>query len=723
MQSISSQPLARRTILLAVMMVLPALAWAEVNGESKSNQDEVSNQVADTLPEVNVKAVVTKSSLPSEQTKSYTVKETTSATRLESSIKETPQSISVITRQQLDDFRVLTVNDALSLATGIMVERVETDRNYYSARGFDITNFQVDGIGTPMTFGLTYGDLDLAIYDRLEVLRGANGLLTGNGNPSATINFIRKRPTEAFQTKVDVTLGSWDNKRLDADISGALNADGSVRGRLVVAHQNTNSYLDRYSRERNVAYGIIEANITDNTSLAIGHTYHQNDSTGNNWGSLPLLYADGSKRQYRRSDSTAPNWSYWNVDTNISFAELTHQFKDDWKLKAQLMRKETNSDSRLNYIFGNEDRATGLGLFTWPGMYRTVAEDHTADIYASGPFELAGRKHELVVGATWNKSDVVEKGRAGAGVALSSFESAGSLPLPAFGASTRDADFSIRTTNVYAAAKLNPTEALNITAGGSLLSYKLAGISYGVPQDADDRNKFAPYIGAVYDLNQTHSAYASYTTIYRPQIEVGSDLTPLDPLKGKNYEVGIKSEWFNGKLNSSFALFRTEQENVPLPVGIVGIRVINDGIQATSKGYEFDMSGEVTHHLSVNAGYTRLMSLRDDQNQTINPHIPRHLAHIATVYKVPSVENLRVGASLNWQSDIHAILGGFRYEQGSYATLNLMANYQIDDHWSAAVNLYNVTNEKYLASLKWANFGQGYYAAPINGLATLTWRY
>jgi outer membrane receptor for ferric coprogen and ferric-rhodotorulic acid len=81
-----------------------------------------------------------------------------------------------------------------------------------------------------------------------------------------------------------------------------------------------------------------------------------------------------------------------------------------------------------------------------------------------------------------------------------------------------------------------------------------------------------------------------------------------------------------------------------------------------------------------------------------------------------------VGASLNWQSDIHANIGTVRYEQDSYATLNLMANYKIDEHWSAAVNLYNVTNEKYLASMKWANFGQGYYAAPLNGLATLTWR-
>ena len=715
MQSLQLNYLFRqRTLFVALMMALPLISSAE---------EALPASETETLTEVNVTSKAD-ASQASEKTKSYTVKSTGAATRLDTSLKETPQSISVITREQLDDFRVLTINDALSYATGIMAERVETDRNYYSARGFDITNFQVDGIGAPMTYGLTIGDLDLAIYDRLEVLRGANGLLTAAGNPSATINFIRKRPTKDFQARADVSLGSWDNKRLDADVSGAMNADGSVRGRLVAAHQNKNSYLDRYSAERNVAYGVIEADLTDNTSVALGHTYHQNNASGNHWGSLPLLYSDGSKRHYKVSDSTAPDWSYWNSDTNMTFAELTHYFNNDWKVKGQLTRKETDSDSRLHYIFGNEDRATGLGLFSYPGMFHTIAEDHVVDIYAAGPFELAGRKHELVAGTTWSKADVREYARYGAiGTPISSFEAVGDFPLPAFGAATEAADFTTTTTNLYAAVKLNPTDALKVTAGGSLLSYELDGTSYGVEQKAKENNKLTPYIGAVYDLNDTHSLYASYTGIYKPQVEVDVSLKPLAPLEGKNYEVGFKSEWFNKRLNSSFALFRTEQENIALQIGNNFGRAIYDGIEATSKGYELDVSGEVTDRLSVNAGYTRLMSVKGDEGENVNPHIPRHMVHVTTVYKVPFAENLKVGASLNWQNDIHATIGGVRYVQDSYAALNLMANYKIDDHWSTAVNLYNVTDEKYLTSLKWASFGQGYYAAPLNGLATLTWKY
>jgi outer membrane receptor for ferric coprogen and ferric-rhodotorulic acid len=329
------------------------------------------------------------------------------------------------------------------------------------------------------------------------------------------------------------------------------------------------------------------------------------------------------------------------------------------------------------------------------------------------------------VGATLSKATMKEFSRAGStiGAALSSFDAAGDFPMPTFAAEIKDSDYQSTTTNIYTAAKLNPTDALKVTVGGSLLSYELEGIGYGTPQEAKENNKFTPYIGAVYDVNETHSLYASYTGIYRPQVETGTSGQPLAPLKGKNYEAGVKSEWFNNKLNSSFALFRTEQENQAQAIGTSGTRTIYEGIQATSKGYEFDVSGEVTDRLNINAGYTRLMSVKGDLDQNVNPFVPRHLLHLTTVYNVPFIQNLKVGASLNWQSDTHVDIGTVRYVQDSYATLNLMANYQIDDHWNAAVNLYNVTDEKYLSSMRYAFAGQSFYAAPLNGLATLTWKY
>jgi outer membrane receptor for ferric coprogen and ferric-rhodotorulic acid len=722
---------ARRTLSVAVLMAFPLVA---AHAEEAPQVKEAAQQSGDVaLPSVQVKAKAEGEEIASEKTKSYTVKSTSTATKLNTSIRETPQSISVITREQLDDFRILSVNDALSYATGIKVEQFETDRTEYTARGLNITSFQIDGLNSPISFsGTNYGDLDVAVYDRIEVLRGANGLLAGTGNPSATINFMRKRPTKDFQAKIDLSAGSWDNRRLDADVSGALNVDGSVRGRLVGAYQERDSYLDRYSTERNVVYGVIEADLSDSTTVAIGHTYQKNDTSGNNFGSLPLLYTDGTKRNYKVSDSVATDWAYMKVDTNVSFAELTHYFNNEWKVKGQLTHKDSAAEGRYNYIDGNEDRATGLGSYTsYPYIYSFATKDHVADIYANGPFELAGRKHELVVGATWSKSYMKEYSRIGdtiGNVSVVSFDDLGNFSMPTFGPKSKDSDFTSTTTNIYAAAKLNPTDALKVTVGGSLLSYELEGSGYGTPQEAKENNKFTPYVGAVYDLNDTHALYASYTGIYKPQVELGANGKTLAPLKGKNVEVGVKSEWFNKKLNSTFTLFRSEQENQAKALGTVVNQYGNlvtsfEGIQATTKGYEFDVSGEITDNLKINAGYTRLMSIKGDQDQNVNPFVPKHLVHLTTVYQIPQIQNLKVGASLNWQNDTHVDIGTVRYVQDSYATLNLMANYKIDDHWSAAVNLYNVTDEKYLSSMRYAEFGQAFYAAPMSGLATLTWKY
>ena len=710
----------------AILLAFTAMPMAVL---ADTSSQPVAVAEADTLPIVQVSD--DRSSEPSsEETGSYSIGTTTSATRLNTSLRETPQSISVITRAVMDDFRLNSINDVLDFATGIKVERVEPDRSYYTARGSDITNFQIDGIGTPFPLGLVFGDLDTAAYDRIEVLRGANGLLTGTGNPSATINFIRKRPTTEFQLEVDASVGSWDYRRLDLDVSGALNESGNVRGRLVLANQNRGSYLDNYSSERNVAYGIIEADITEQTSVAFGHTYQQNDASGTMWGSLPLLYADGSKRHYSRSDSTAPDWTYWDTINNITFAELAHQFSNDWKIKTQLMRKEISSDSRLSYIFGNEDRATGTGLFVWPGIYRDHTEEYILDAYVSGPFTLGGREHELVFGSSWSKSDSNETEESAdfGVVALASFDAAAEVPLPNFVPSGSFAKLRNKRSNTYLAAKFNVTDDLKLTTGANMLSYKLKGESYGAPQDADAHDKITPYLGAVYNLDETYSLYASYTGIYNPQVLFDTNNQVLAPIEGTNYEAGIKGEFFEKQLNVSLAVFKNEQENVAEQIGVIGIRPIHEGIDVETRGYEFDVSGEITSNLNISGGYTRLMSVKDKDGNNVKPSIPRQMLHLSAVYKVPYIQKLKVGGSVNWQDDIHADInlfgvGTVRYKQGGYAVVNLMANYEINSHWNAALNVYNLTDEKYLASMMWANFGQSYYAAPRNAMATLTWKY
>lgn len=220
-----------------------------------------------------------------EHTGAYTTGAMSTATRLNLSIKETSQSISVITRQQMDDFNLNTLTDALRQTTGVTVQHLDSDRAAYSSRGYSINNFQVDGMLN--TFGRMKSDSDTIIYDRIEVVRGATGLTTGAGDPSATVNMIRKRPTAQWQAKTGVSGASHDNYYSYLDVGGPLAFDGRLRGRTVLAYRDSQSFRDNYALQREVGYGILEADLTDDTVLAVGFDYQNKHVQGTSWGTLP----------------------------------------------------------------------------------------------------------------------------------------------------------------------------------------------------------------------------------------------------------------------------------------------------------------------------------------------------------------------------------------------------------------------------------------------------
>ncbi|MES2102700.1 MAG: TonB-dependent siderophore receptor [Pseudomonadota bacterium] len=672
------------------------------------------------LPEVTITGAAINES--TEKTGAYTTRRSSSATRLDLSLRETPQSVSVITRARMDDFKQDNVNEVLANSTGVTVEKIETDRTYYTARGFDITNFQYDGVGIPFVLGNVYGDLDTAVYDRVDVVRGANGLMSATGNPSATVNFVRKRPTYQWQASAGLTLGSWNTRRVDADVSAPLNSSGTVAGRIVVVRQEGDSYLDRYSPDKAVVYGIVEAYLSDHTLLSVGHTYQKNTARGGMWGALPLYYTDGSPTNYPVSASTSADWSNWTTQTDRSFVELSHQFGNGWQTKSILSYNTDKSDSRLFYVYGTPDRVTGAGLFSYPSLYGSDNKQTLFDMFATGQFSLAGRQHDLSFGVSWSKStldDISHYGR-GIGTPLTSqTDFTGKYPEPAFDASIDGSKYEDRRKTAYVAARFNLADALKLITGVNATRAESNGTAYGLSQQKS-ASKTTPYVGAVADINKSLSAYASYTEIFNPQSETDSKGRTLDPVIGKTYELGAKSELFERKLNLSGAIFKTRQDNAAEQAGYLGTKAYYRGINAESKGVELELAGELSKGWQASAGYTR-MTISSSDGGPAKTYLPRKLLRLSTTYRLPFFAPVKIGANLNWQGDIYRDQGaGIITRQDSYALLGLMARYDISKDISLALNLNNVTNKKYLASLYWA---QGYYGAPRNGSASLSWKY
>ena len=653
------------------------------------------------------------------QPDSYKAAPSSAATKLELSPRQTPQSISTISGAQLQDFKLSSVNDALKYTTGIQVQEVETDRTYYSARGFDITNFQYDGIGVPFVYGNVEGDLDTAIFERVEVIRGANGLMSGTGNPSATINFVRKRPTLAPLARVDLTAGSWDKRRIDVDVAGALTDSGNVRGRMVYANENKNAYLDRYSREKNIFHGVVEVDLADSTLFILGHTLQKSDADSPLWGALPLNFSDGSATDYSRSTSTSADWAYWDVQENRSFAELAHNFANGWQAKAVLTHVEKKADSSLFYVYGSPDRDTGLGLFSYPSEYQDTNKQLIADLYASGPFALGGRQHELVVGGSWSKSELEDISwyDSSTGSALPPLEQwTGNIGKPLNDAGSNGSDFTDRMKSVYSAARWSLSDSLSLITGARVVDVDSDGSNYGESKSTSYNNEVVPYAGLIYDLNQQYSVYASYTEIFDPQTKQDRSGNRLAPVEGVNYEAGIKAELLDDKVNLSLAVFRTEQDNVAAVAGMNAGTTFYKGEQGiTSEGYEVEISGELLQGLQATAGYT-FVDIRDAEDKHAVTYSPKHMLRASTTYRIPGLEQLKVGASMSWQDETRNGIA----EQDAYGLVNLMASYEIDRNWTVSANLNNLTDEKYLTSLYWS---QAYYGAPRNASMTVSWNY
>ncbi|MDX1725433.1 MAG: TonB-dependent siderophore receptor [Pseudomonas sp.] len=659
---------------------------------------------------------------------SYKAAPSSAATRLELTPRQTPQSISTITRAQIDDFQLNSINDVLKFTPGITVEEIETDRTYFTSRGFDITNFQFDGVGIPFSSGNQDGAIDLAPFERIEVLRGANGLMSGSGNPSATVNFVRKRPTLAPRARVDVTAGSWDKRRIQTDVSGALTDEGNLRGRAVYAHENKNSYLDRYSREVNVFYGVLEADLSADTLFSIGYSLDKNNANSPLWGALPLFDSVGKSTDLSRSTSTAADWSWWNNQEERTFTELTHSFANGWQAKGSVTHVKKKSDSELFYVFGTPDALTGEGLFGYPSQYSADFRQWIADASIGGPFSLAGREHELVLGANWYQSEVEEQSLyiPGFSVAVPADEIYnGDFPKPTAWGSSNGGEYEDKQQSFYSAARFSLTDELTFIAGARAIELKTEGFSYGQERKRKD-DSILPYAGLVYDLTEQYSLYASYTEIFNPQKEEGAGLQRLDPIEGENYEVGIKGELLDGKLNVSAAVFKTKQSNVAESIGFdpASGKQLYDGADYLSEGYELEVSGEVLPGLQVMGGYT-YVDIQNADHSHGRPYAPKHMLRASTVYRIAHLPQLKVGANLSWQDDVYRAVtladgSAGRIEQDDYALVGLMAAYDIDRNWSVSANLNNLTDEKYLSSLYWE---QGFYGAPRNASMTVSWNY
>ncbi|MFV7791166.1 TonB-dependent siderophore receptor [Aliarcobacter lanthieri] len=664
---------------------------------------------------------------------SYTVKETSSSTKLDLSLKQTPQSISVITQKQIEDQNLQNINDVLTQAPGVTtIQYGQMGAGYtsYYARGMKITNFQRDGVPTT-SFGDFTGVESSDIYESIQVTRGSTGLTNGSGNPAASINYIRKKPTKEFQGNAKVSYGSWDTYKGTIDISGGLNSNDSIRGRLVASYGEGESQQDRYKQENSLLYGALDFDLSDNTLLTTSLIYQKTNIDNATPHGFPFVTSDNPPQKqtiFGRKDNPAGDYTYSDTEKlNLSIG-IEHYFNDDWKAIANYSYTKAKND-RVYGVAGSGGIWNNTGLMrVTSGRMESTPDTHAIDLYTTGNIKAFNREHKLSFGVNGyqTKSDDPSYGRVFDNVSINGWN--GSIPNRTPIVKNGKTVVDIKEVGAFTALNLELSDPLHLIVGARVTNFERINNKGKTNEQEQKYNaEFTPYLGLVYDINENFATYASYTSIFNP-ISINEDANGnfLDPEKGNTVEFGLNSEFYDGKLNSSIAYFITNQDNLAIidptyPTGYLNPngKTPNTTVDgAEIKGWDLTISGEILPNWNMSGGYAYTQA-KDKDKKPLNTNIPKHSLKIFSTYQY---NKFTFGGGVNWQSEIYdSTATGISKDlskQKAYAIVNAMAKYEVKKDFSVSLNANNLFDEEYVL-----NTSNGAWGAERNYTLSLNYKF
>lgn len=742
------KPAFRICTMVLILAAVPQGAWADDGGDSQS------------LPNVSVTAP---KRVRADQF--YTVDEMSSATGMKLSPKDTPQSVSVVARKAMDDRGLTSLEDAVKTATGINVYR-QGYQTRYQSRGFDIA--QISENGAHSTVCTMCGNnphdqrqlMDMALYDRVEIVRGATGLMKGQSEPGGSINAILKKPASTPQTTFDVLADRWGRIRGSADVSGTLSAAHQVRGRAVAVAERTEGFRQHDKGYNGLLYGVVDKSFGEDgqTKITAG-AYIQRTKDQPSLFGLPAA-ADGSDLRLPRSRYLGADWNKTSYRKFSAFTELEHRFNDDWKLSTTAVYTQNKSHTEYGYVpFRSNVSAAGTVSDGWLGRSDRYNHQWTFKADLEGKYPLFGRKHELYVGLNHSRerfNNLWRGSRLNGTYNILSWNGS-ELARPADwnnGTIKETRRTAITTKTATVATRLNITDRLHLLGGVGYTYWKENQyLSWmGTPHTVRRKGHAVPYGAITFDLTPNQSLYASYTSIFKYTGErYDIDGQALKPTQGRSYELGWKGAWNGGKLNSEVVLFQTDKENEPMdtwlarnPNGSVvpwnsrssGAKAVYEPVRLQSRGIDLELSGSLNENWEASAGYTynrRKYTATADRRANpairagmdFSQHTPKHMLRLYTSYRLPfDGRKWTLGGGVTVQSKSSPItVGGQKQYLGGYAVWNASLHYQPNDSLKIGLLVNNLTDKRYYEGYGHRGTGQGhFYGEPRNVLFTLQWK-
>lgn len=605
--------------------------------------------------------------------------------KLPLSLRETPQSITVLTRDSLDQRQVFNLQQALELSagatqfsgTGPFAGQPSFGFNQTTIRGIPIDSeydFRDDGFVSGSFFSVP----DLAIYERVEVVKGANSVLYGRGSVGGLINRIRKKPLAESAMSVELSVGSYDTKRVDFDLTGPLFGSAAARGRLIAVYEDSGSFVDGVETQRTVLAPSLEFDLGPTTRLLL-QALHQSEDVVPNTG-MPLVPAGPGRYRApkisRRQYNGIPTRDAYQWTNESVAARLDQQLGDRWLATLRLSASNTDTPIRTDaYVYGfredGDDPATERverrGDTTVLGNDFAIDRDIlSGELQINGRIDLFGRDAKLGVGAEFNENQYSRRGMYTGFSAVGnlydgSFEQPDPTLYPGFQYSGKP-----RSAGVYAQGQIPITDRLKALLGMRYDHVRLDSIAYHAvgsespPAGKDTVTNVNGRVGLTYELLPQVSVYAVYAQSFTPELfATGIDGELLDPETGEMFELGTKSEWFDGRLGITSAVYRIDRKNIPVSAVVApGDQPysVSSGLQR-STGIEIEVNGRPLPGWDVSLAWNTVNSDFKD------PRDPFY--------------GFQPGGTANWQLGLYS---AYQIQQGAAKGLGFGATfYAIDD--------------------------------------------
>jgi len=655
----------------------------------------------------------------------YVAKRAASATKSNASLLETPQSISVVTQEQLLIRGAKTLTQALQYTPSLSVPYgYDTRYDWFSLRGFDAKN-QVyrDGLLIPTsTYGLPRADS--YALERVEVIRGPSSVTYGQAQPGGLVNLVSKRPTEENLRELRLSAGSDDFFELAGDFSGKVDDEGKLLYRLTFVGNDGNSEVDYNDSRRKMVAPSLTWNISDDTQLTVLAVEQHDEQTYsfNSHFSPALLNTfsamGGGANVYDREFGFfdgEKDFNNFDRDYRSVGYEFSHAFNDTWSFKQNLRYDNVDLDFKsLGLAFAGTSPLTGT-LGRAAVRNKENLDAIAMDNQLQSEFATGNVNHKVLVGLDWRYSQADETRYGGTATALSYIN-------PVYGSEVgdlsmnRDRDIYSRQTGLYLQDQL-AYQNWRLLLGGRYDWVKNdvdVNFTTGSDGDADkSAEDFSGRIGLVYLFDNGIAPYASYSESFNLVTSTDENGNLFDPEKAKQFEIGVKYEPKNIDGFVSLALFDlTKDDYVITEYDAVSSSGTSRQVgQVNSTGIEIEADLELTEQVKLSAAYSYVdaritKSPNEWEKDSLLANQPRQTASLWLDYTQTTgvLKGLGMGAGLRYVGETTYIgtdnLSTFSgnstvdIETGGYTLTDASIRYDFADV-RLALNVSNLFDREY----------------------------